>query len=135
MMQPDLPSSLEEIRAMARADHAHRLPRGYNPYPPDTPQFMAWNKGWDEEEAAEHSLDEEMSKLPYFRVRTLIVGDARKLAEIPREAWKNYNVRRAVESDDTGISFESREASDRFPEAEGVRIRVEYQQSDKGGLS
>ena len=66
-------SELDTIRAMARADHAQRLTSAYNPYPQGTDKAAAWDAGWREENDASHRLDEEIVKLPRFRVRVEIV--------------------------------------------------------------
>ncbi len=133
MMQPTTDHILAEIRLIARADHACRLPIEMNPYAAGTERAAAWAEGWQAEAAAEHSLPEEMSKLPYFRVRTYIVDGAEKLADLPREEWGGYHVLDMAELPE-GVLFESREARARYPGREKVAIRVDYEHAPKGGI-
>ena len=75
----------------------------------------------------------EMSKLPYFRVRTSIVAGDEKLADLPREQWGAYHVLGAIELQE-GVLFDSREATAQFPGRGKVAIRVDYEHAPKGGI-
>lgn len=134
MTTPD--SELETIEAMARADHAYRLPRSYNPYPVGSDKAAAWDQGWDAEDETVHGLDEEIVKLPQFRIRTEIVsGDAENatvLATIEREAFTRYRVCQLRPAGPRAVTYESDEARAQFPEAANVRIRVTYE--GEGGM-
>ena len=125
--------TLDEIRGMARADHAYRMGRELNPYAADTPEGRAWYAGWDEEEASEHKLDEEMAKLLYFRVRTHIVAGNQVLAEIKRGHWSRDTVSGTQTLAD-GMLFNSREVQEKYPDRSDVRIRATYERAPKGGV-
>lgn len=124
---------LNEIRLMARADHAYRLSADYNPYPPGSAEAAAWLEGWQAEQDAAHKLDEEMSKLPEFRVQVFIVEDAdgdspgTPLVALDREQWGEYTADTIRLLGNRGVIFQSKEARMRFPAHDGVAIRVDYE--------
>jgi hypothetical protein len=130
------PSILEEITAIARADHAYGMQLRDNPYPEGTDRAEAWTSGWRAEADAVHQLDEEMSKLPEFRVRVQIVDGLEEgrhdrltgtpLAEIDRDDWDRYTVTERTRIGDLGVTFRSREAEAAFPDRP-VWIRAEYE--------
>jgi hypothetical protein len=118
---------LNEIKLMARADHAYRLPRDHNPYPANTDRAIAWSEGWDAEDDRIHGLDEEIVKLPQFRVRTEIVAGDTVLATIGRDELATYSVSNMRVADPRAVTFESREARARFADHDAVLIRVTYE--------
>lgn len=123
---------LEEIRLMAKADHAYRLPRDANPYDASDPRAEAWATGWQEEDDRIHSLDEEIVKLPQFRVTVEIVEGTATIDTIERDAFARYTVSNMRRVDVRAVSYESAEARARFPDREGVVIRVTYE--GEGGM-
>lgn len=127
---------LSEIQAIARADHAYRLPRDYNPYPAGSDKARAWDAGWDEEDQMLHRLDEEVVKLPQFRVRVEIVaGDAAGgdvLATIDREELSHYSVSQMRSVGHQAVSYDSPEARAAFADKADVRVRVTYE--GQGGM-
>lgn len=118
---------LEEIRLMARADHAYRLPREANPYPAGDARAAAWHEGWQAEDDRIHGLDEEVAKLPQFRVRIEIVSGERVLAALSREDLVDYTVSNVRAAGPRAVTYESGEARAGFPDAAGVVIRVTYE--------
>ncbi|HCW62024.1 MULTISPECIES: hypothetical protein [Sphingobium] len=128
-------SELDTIRAMARADHAQRLTSAYNPYPQGTDKAAAWDAGWREENDASHRLDEEIVKLPRFRVRVEIVAGegqaARPLDLLDREDFSAFTVSQLRRDGDKAVIWESPEARARFPEEQAVGIRVTHE-GDEG---
>lgn len=123
---------LDEIRLMARADHAYRLPSDANPYAPGDPRAVAWSEGWHAEDDRVHRLDEEIVKLPQFRVAIEIVAGSDVLATIDRDDLAQYRVSNLRNVDPRAVSYESAEARSRFPDRGGVHIRVTYQ--GEGGM-
>lgn len=127
---------LEAIEAMARADHAYRLSRDYNPYPEGTDAARAWYAGWDYEDRQVHKLDEEIVKLPQFRIRTEVIsGDPETgavLLQIAREEFGDYTVSQLRPAGKRAVTYESEEACKRFPDENDVRIRVTYE--GEGGM-
>ena len=119
---------LAEIRRMARADHAHGLSDAYNPYPEGSDRAAAWNAGWNEEQESQHQLDEEVAKLPYFRVRAFILADGHDapLEELPREDWEHYTTHYKVPLGAKGVEFQSREARAVYPDEKNVRIFIRF---------
>ncbi|MDB5711944.1 MAG: hypothetical protein JWL96_4014 [Sphingomonas bacterium] len=117
---------LDEIRLMARADHAYRLPSDANPYAPGDPRAAAWSEGWHAEDDRVHGLDEEIVKLPQFRVTIEIVAGSDVLAPIDRDQLAQYRVSNLRSIDARAVSYESAEARSRFPDRDGVIIRVTY---------
>jgi hypothetical protein len=134
MPDPTPDEILAEIRLMARADHAYRMDAGRNPYPLGSDRAIAWDDGWNAEDQAEHRLDEEMAKLPYFRVRTSIVAGGETLAEIDRADWPKFGVAGATPNGREGMFFHSRDAAALFPDRDKVAIRVDYERAPKGGI-
>lgn len=124
-------SELETIRAMARADHAQRLTSAYNPYPQGTDKAAAWDAGWREENEASHRLDEEIVKLPRFRVRVEIVAgagrDARALATLERADLALFSVSQLRRDGDAAVIWDSPEARARFPDEAAVFIRATHE--------
>jgi hypothetical protein len=123
---------LDEIKLMARADHAYRLPRENNPYAEGDPRAAAWIEGWQAEDDRVHRLDEEIVKLPRFRVLIEIVSGSDVLAALDREELANYRVSNLNAGDTRSVTYESDEARARFPESENVLIRVTNE--DEGGM-
>ncbi|MDB5714613.1 MAG: hypothetical protein JWO15_2010 [Sphingomonadales bacterium] len=123
---------LDEIRLMARADHAYRLPRDNNPYAPGDPRAVAWAEGWQAEDDRIHRLDEEIVKLPRFRVLIEIVSGNDVLATLDREHLAEYRVSNLNAVDQRSVTYESDEARARFPNRNGVMIRVTNE--DEGGM-
>ncbi len=131
---------LEEIKLMARADHASRLSPEHNPYPAGSPEARAWTQGWEAEAAREELLDEAVAKLPQYRVKAWIVsgGDAgdptlRQVRELDRSEWSNYSVTDVRPFDgDRGVVFQSKEARDLFPDLRSVAICIEYESGSSG---
>ncbi|MET0137396.1 MAG: hypothetical protein ABW192_03335 [Sphingobium sp.] len=123
---------LEEIRLMAKADHAYRLPRAANPYDDADPRAAAWLAGWQEEDDRTHRLDEEIVKLPQFRVNVDIVAGTDLLAGIGRDEFSCYGVSNMRPIDVRAVTYESAEARARFPDRDGVVIRVTY--DGEGGM-
>ena len=128
-------SDLDTIRAMDRADHAKRLTSANNPYPQGTDKAAAWDAGWREENDASHRLDEEIVKLPRFRVRVEIVAGegqaARPLDLLDREDFSAFTVSQLRRDGDKAVIWESPEARARFPEEQAVGIRVTHE-GDEG---
>lgn len=122
---------LDEIRLMAAADHAYRLPLGANPYASGDPRADAWLRGWKAEDDRAHRLDEEIVKLPQFRVRAEIVSGSDVLAPIAREDLAAYTVSNMRKADARAVVFESLEARQRFADHADVRIRVTYEGEGK----
>ena len=120
------PGYLDEIRRMARADHAWRLPREHNPYPEGSDRAAAWAEGWSAEDDRIHGLDEEIVKLPRCRVRAEIVDGDKVLAAIERNEFAAFKVSNLSPAGDKAVRFESREARERFPRHAAVAIRVTY---------
>lgn len=118
---------LKEIRMMAAADHAYRLPLEANPYLTRDPRFDAWAKGWTDEDDRAHRLDEEIVKLPQFRVRAEIVAGGDVLASLERAELDRYTVSNLRVADDRAVLYESAEARQRFADRGDVRIRVTYE--------
>ncbi|MDO7842273.1 hypothetical protein [Sphingomonas immobilis] len=118
---------LEEIRLMARADHAYRLPHEANPYSASDPRAAAWSEGWRAEDDRIHGLDEEIAKLPQFRVAIEIVSGDAVLATLAREDLAAYSVSNLRGAGPRAVTYESAEARARFPDAGAVLIRVTYQ--------
>lgn len=118
---------LDEIRLMARADHAYRLPRDANPYRPGDARADAWSEGWHAEDDRLQRLDEEIVKLPQFRVAIEIVAGSDVLATIDRDELSRYRVSNLRSLDSRAVSYESAEARSRFPDHDGVIIRVTYE--------
>jgi len=123
---------LDEIRLMARADHAYRLPSDANPYRPGDPRADAWSEGWHAEDNRVQRLDEEIVKLPQFRVAVEIVAGSDVLAMIDRDELPQFHVSNLRSVDARAVSYESAEARSRFPDHEGVIIRVTYE--GEGGM-
>lgn len=123
---------LDEIRLMARADHAYRLPREDNPYAPGDPRSEAWTEGWQAEDDRVHRLDEEIVKLPRFRVLIEIVSGNDVLATLDRDELAKYSVSNLNGVDARSVTYESEEARARFPDRNGVMIRVTNE--DEGGM-
>lgn len=119
---------LAEIRRMARADHAHGLSDAYNPYPAGSDKAQAWDTGWNEEQDSQHELEEEVAKLPYYRIRAFILADGHDapLEELPREDWKHYTTHFKVPQGAKGVEFHSREARAVYPDEKNVRIFVQF---------
>ncbi|CAM8672523.1 hypothetical protein [Sphingobium sp.] len=134
-MTPTPQSELDTIRAMARADHAQRLTSAYNPYPSGTDKAAAWDAGWREENEAWHRLDEEIVKLPRFRVRVEIISgagpDARPLATLERADLAMFFVSQLRRDGDAAVIWDSPEARARFPDEAAVVIRATHE-SDGG---
>lgn len=135
-MTPTPQSELDTIRAMARADHAQRLTSAYNPYPHGTDKAAAWDAGWREENEASHRLDEEIVKLPRFRVRVDIVAGegqgVRPLAALDRTDFAAFTVSQLRRDGDRAVIWESPEARARFPGETAVAIRVTHE--GEGGM-
>ncbi|MET0370395.1 MAG: hypothetical protein ABW039_03355 [Sphingobium sp.] len=125
-------SLLDEIRLMAKADHAYRMPREANPYGVDDPRGTAWLAGWQEEDDRIHRLDEEVAKLPQFRILVEIVTGETALATVDRDDFAAYTVSNMRVTNVRAVSYESAEARARFPERGDVRIRVTYE--GQGGM-
>ncbi|AYJ85080.1 hypothetical protein D3Y57_03320 (plasmid) [Sphingomonas paeninsulae] len=125
-------SLLDEIRLMARADHAYRLPRTDNPYAAGDPRAAAWTEGWQAEDDRVHRLDEEIVKLPRFRVLIEIVSGSEVLVALDREELANYRVSNLNGVDARSVTYESDEARARFPDRDNVLIRVTNE--DDGGM-
>lgn len=119
---------LAEIRRMARADHAHGLSEAYNPYPAGSDRAQAWQAGWTEEQESQHELEEEVAKLPYYRIRAFLVADGhdQPLEELPREDWQHYTTHFKVPMGARGVEFQSREARAVYPDEKNVRIFVQF---------
>lgn len=119
---------LDEIKLMARADHAHGHGLEYNPYESSTDRSAAWLEGWHAEQDSLHPLLEEVAKLQYLRVRAFIVADGRAapLEELPREDWVHYTTSGKAKLGTEGVMFESREARSLYPDEKNVRIFIEY---------
>lgn len=132
----DAQNILDEIKRMARADHAYRLRLEDNPYPENSPEAVAWEEGWRAEDDQVHAFDEEIVKLPQFRVRVEIVagedGADATLALLSREELGAYSVSNMRPAGPKAVTYESREARDRFPGEDNVLVRVTYE--GEGGM-
>lgn len=49
----------EKVIAEGKAAASHGKPKKYNPYPKNSPDYLLWLEGWEDEVDAEEGLDSE----------------------------------------------------------------------------